>query len=350
MAAAETIQVDYDALDQLSLQARHQAEAIEELYQRTQRQAERLSDAWAGEGARAFQGEMAEAVLPSLRRLGLALGETGEAIVRINALMHAAEEEAAGLMPREVEGAQSSFLEWVHGILDAAGLIPATGVGEAADAVNALIYLSELRFKEAGISAVSILPFGDLAKAGKYVVRYGDEAASLAARGGKELLGEAGEVALRRAGAEQYARAGSEFKGLRNAYADRLGVGPFGQVHHSVELQVLKKYPGVYSPAEVNDFANMRGIPREIVEKKDFRQLHNSKIREVWDRHYAELDDAIQSGGLTPGTAEYDKMVRFHVENGRAEMDWSLGQFFSEYRTGRVTDFPFQANPPPTKP
>ena len=347
---AETIQVDTDALEQLSLHARRQAETIEALYQRVQSQTERLSETWVGEGARAFQGEMTEVVLPSLRRLGLGLGEAGEAITRISALMWAAEQEAAGLMPRGVEGAQSSFLEWVHGILDAAGLVPATGVGEVADAVNALIYLSELRFKEAGISALSILPFGDLAKAGKYVAKYGDEAAALATRGGKQMLGEAGEAALRRAGVEQYARAGGEFKGLRNAYAERLGVGQLGQVHHSVELQVLKKYPGVYAPAELNDFANMRGIPREVWEGKDFRQLHNSKIREVWDRHYGELDDAIRTGGLTPGTPEYEKMVRFHIENGRAEMDWALGQFFSEYRTGRVKDLPFEANPPPTRP
>ncbi len=56
--------------------------------------------------------------------------------------------------------------EWVHGALDAAGVIP--GFGEAADGINALIYLSEGRYLEAGISAVSMIPIlGDLGKAGK---------------------------------------------------------------------------------------------------------------------------------------------------------------------------------------
>jgi len=51
-----------------------------------------------------------------------------------------------------VDGAK----EWLHGALDVAGLIP--GFGEIADGVNALIYLAEGRFVEAGISAVGMIP------------------------------------------------------------------------------------------------------------------------------------------------------------------------------------------------
>jgi len=53
------------------------------------------------------------------------------------------------------------------------------------------------------------------------------------------------------------------FKGLRDEYAKRLGVGQGGQVHHAIELQVLKHYPGAFTEAELNASENMRGIPAE---------------------------------------------------------------------------------------
>lgn len=46
--------------------------------------------------------------------------------------------------------------EWVHGALDAAGWIP--GIGDAADLVNATLYLLEGDYENAAYSAISIIP------------------------------------------------------------------------------------------------------------------------------------------------------------------------------------------------
>jgi hypothetical protein len=121
----------------------------------------------------------------------------------------------------------------------------------------------------------------------------------------------------------------ARFKMLRDGFATRLGVGKTGQVHHAVELQVLDRYPGVYTETELNDFANMRGIPPELESR---RQLHNAKIREIYDRHYGTLDAELISRGLKPGTGEYNSLVRRWLDDARKEIDYVLGQFFSEER------------------
>lgn len=68
----------------------------------------------------------------------------------------------------------SQYSEYVHGALDIAGFIP--GVGEIADGLNALIYLGEGRYIDAGTSAISLIPIlGDLAKTGKWGIQLGEE-------------------------------------------------------------------------------------------------------------------------------------------------------------------------------
>lgn len=125
-------------------------------------------------------------------------------------------------------------------------------------------------------------------------------------------------------------QARADFNGpVRDANAQALQVALYGQVHHAIEVQVLSRYPGVYTPGEINQAANMRGIPPELLRRT---QLHNSKIREVLDRHYVGLDAEIARRGLAPGTPAYDQLVRAWLDDARAEIDWSLGQFFSEQR------------------
>jgi hypothetical protein len=127
---------------------------------------------------------------------------------------------------------------------------------------------------------------------------------------------------------------------LRDDYAERLGVriGSGGQVHHAIELQTLKKYPGVFTSEELNDFANMRGIPPERTPDGDLdprygrRQLHNSAIRSAWDRCYETLRAEIETRNLRPHTEAYRQTVRTHITSTRDYIDWRLGQFFSEQR------------------
>jgi len=123
----------------------------------------------------------------------------------------------------------------------------------------------------------------------------------------------------------------------RDEYAEELSVEKYGQVHHAIELQVLNRYPGVFSGEELNSLENMRGIPPEKKQRikgkmVQRRQLHNSKIREIWDRHYRNLDAEIKARKLKPGTPQYKAFVRQYLTEGRKEVDYVLGQFFSEYR------------------
>jgi hypothetical protein len=52
-------------------------------------------------------------------------------------------------------------------------------------------------------------------------------------------------------------------------------------VHHAVEQQVLKKFPGVVTPSEMHSLENLRGIPMEVN-----GPLHLSEIRVEWNKFY----------------------------------------------------------------
>lgn len=52
-------------------------------------------------------------------------------------------------------------------------------------------------------------------------------------------------------------------------------------VHHAVEQQVLKKYPNLFTEAEIHDIQNLRGIPKEIN-----NEIHLSSIRKDWNEFY----------------------------------------------------------------
>lgn len=260
------------------------------------------------------------------------------------------------------------FRSYGHTALDVAGLIPA--LGAVPDAINAGLYLIEGDYTSAGLSTVAIVPvFGDAATVvrlgGRTVVRVSGEAVErvgwegieaglrqqtvvdpdIAARVERGIVEEAGTFRnpARRprltppttTGAAEAAR--RTFDGLRDGYAARLGVPPGGQVHHAVELQVLDRYPGAFTADELNAFANMRGIGTELQGRL---QLHNSAIRRTWDRHYRGLDAEIAERGLVPGTPEYTAHVRRYLESGRDEIDHTLGQFFTEYRSAVAAGVP----------
>jgi hypothetical protein len=272
-------------------------------------------------------------------------------------------EQSAELTGPSATEAPPGPLEILHTALDLAGLVPV--LGALPDAANAGIYVIEGDFLNAGLSAVAIIPiFGEAATVGKIgartVVRVSGEAVERVGREGIEtglrqartrpridpgidarveqgIIEEAASTGPARhprpaapatRGAAASAR--TTFDGLRDGYAHRLGVTAGGQVHHAVELQVLDRYPGVFSAAELNDFTNMRGIATELASRQ---QLHGSKVREVWNRHYRAIDAEVGARGLTPGTTEYNQFVRQYLESGRAEIDHVLGQFFTEYRS-----------------
>jgi len=83
-----------------------------------------------------------------------------------------------GVYPRATFGRST-----VHGVLDAVGVFDPFGI---ADGINAIAYLIEGDYVNSAISAVSILPFGDVAKAGKY----GTLAANATVRAESSLSGQ----------------------------------------------------------------------------------------------------------------------------------------------------------------
>ena len=52
-------------------------------------------------------------------------------------------------------------------------------------------------------------------------------------------------------------------------------------VHHGVEQQVRRRYPGLVSEEELHSLENLRGIP-----KTSNPEVHLSKIRKQWNEFY----------------------------------------------------------------
>jgi hypothetical protein len=52
-------------------------------------------------------------------------------------------------------------------------------------------------------------------------------------------------------------------------------------VHHAIEQQVLKRYPGLFTEGEIHALSNLRGIP-----KGANPDLHLSQIRRAWNDFY----------------------------------------------------------------
>lgn len=58
-------------------------------------------------------------------------------------------------------------------------------------------------------------------------------------------------------------------------------------VHHSIEQQIERRYPGMFTQEEIHDLASLRGIPNELN-----NSLHLSNIRRLWNGFYKEFPDA----------------------------------------------------------
>ncbi|HZH02260.1 MAG TPA: hypothetical protein VEY30_00665, partial [Myxococcaceae bacterium] len=52
-------------------------------------------------------------------------------------------------------------------------------------------------------------------------------------------------------------------------------------VHHAIEQQVLKRYPGLFTEKEIHALNNLRGVP-----KSANPDLHLSQIRRSWNEFY----------------------------------------------------------------
>ena len=68
-------------------------------------------------------------------------------------------------------------------------------------------------------------------------------------------------------------------------------------VHHAVEQQVLTRYPGVVSDAEMHSVENLRGIPKEVNS-----DVHLSQIRREWNQFYRQNANPTQQQLLDKAT------------------------------------------------
>lgn len=68
-------------------------------------------------------------------------------------------------------------------------------------------------------------------------------------------------------------------------------------VHHAVEQQVQKRYPGLVSDSEMHSLENLRGIPKVINS-----DVHLSQIRKEWNRFYRQNPNPTQQQLLDKAT------------------------------------------------
>jgi RHS repeat-associated protein len=73
-------------------------------------------------------------------------------------------------------------------------------------------------------------------------------------------------------------------------------------VHHGIEQQVLRRYPGRFTEAEIHSLENLRGIP-----KSHNPDVHLSEIRRQWNAFYREFPNASRESILEKA-AEIDSL------------------------------------------
>jgi WXG100 family type VII secretion target len=91
---AETIQADYEALEQISQRFMQQGDAVEQMNQNLRNRMDQLQGSWKGMGSEAFFAEMGDEVLPAADRLRQAMEDASNVTKQIANALSAAEEEA----------------------------------------------------------------------------------------------------------------------------------------------------------------------------------------------------------------------------------------------------------------
>jgi hypothetical protein len=69
-------------------------------------------------------------------------------------------------------------------------------------------------------------------------------------------------------------------------------------VHHAVEQQVLRRYPGVVTQSQMHSLENLRGIPNNLN-----NTVHLSQIRRSWNEFYRNNPSPTQAQILDHATA-----------------------------------------------
>ncbi|MCA9935277.1 MAG: WXG100 family type VII secretion target [Ardenticatenaceae bacterium] len=91
---AETIQADYEVLEQIAQRFTQQGDEVEQMNQNLRSRMDQIQSTWQGMGSEAFFAEMGDEVLPASDRLRQALEQAGNITKQIATALSAAEEEA----------------------------------------------------------------------------------------------------------------------------------------------------------------------------------------------------------------------------------------------------------------
>ena len=73
-------------------------------------------------------------------------------------------------------------------------------------------------------------------------------------------------------------------------------------MHHGVEQQVLDRYPGLITAAELHSLENLRGIPKGANAKTHLRE-----IRKEWNAFYRQHPDHVTKEQLLDKATEIDE-------------------------------------------
>ncbi|OZH52258.1 hypothetical protein AFK68_25555 [Hydrocoleum sp. CS-953] len=115
-------------------------------------------------------------------------------------------------------------------------------------------------------------------------IEWVDELTQQAAYGskasGKNANGELVEGILVRG-----SKANPDYRSIADAYFEK-AVSKTKVIHHSIEQQVLKKYPGLFSKTEINAGSRLRPILKGVFNS----EVHLSKIRKLWNNFYTVID------------------------------------------------------------
>ena len=116
------VRADHESLERMAADLGAQTDSARRSLQVLQRQAEVLrAGDWVGKGAREFDREMTEAVLPALRRLATALESSQQVVVRISQTLRQAEADAARVLRGDAQADGSGVGSGISGPTDRAG-------------------------------------------------------------------------------------------------------------------------------------------------------------------------------------------------------------------------------------
>ena len=247
------------------------------------------------------------------------------------------------------ENTWDKYGEWVHGGLDAAGLIP--GLGEIADGLNGLIYLGEGRYIEASISAMAMIPIlGDLGKAGKWSLKIGKEvleeaaekvakevAEELVEKAVKESLEEVAEKALKETGEELIEKTAKESleevaektlkeisEELVEKVSQTVAEKATKEVADEVATRVVKDTVAAVPAISVKKVS--KAVAEETIEEtlkqvnEEAAQLISSLTEKYGDEMVARFLPLCEKYGINP----YDVLTRPPTE-GQSLIGWVLG-------------------------